>query len=304
MFRQSFRFAILAGALISTTGLSVRADDCCGAAAPAASCCTRKVTCTEWVPETYETTRTTYRTECRQESYTAYRCESVPETRTRTFTVNKQVPETRTETRTVCVSVPTIEERTEMVSKSICTPVTTMARRCVDRGHFECREVPCKESCFKQMCGKFSHKKDCCDECAPACPPPTKTVKVWVPCMVTEEYPVTTMKRECIQVPVTRKVTVYKQESRQESFQVTSYKCVSEQRSENYTVNVSRQVAYQATRNVSVSVPVQEKVTCTRMVARTIEKEVPACDAGACCTTSCKPSCKKHFHKKCDACCN
>src|SRR5688572_18884299 len=38
---------------------------------------------TEWVPEYYKTTRTTYKSTCVQERYTAYRHECVPEVRTR-----------------------------------------------------------------------------------------------------------------------------------------------------------------------------------------------------------------------------
>jgi len=46
----------------------------------------------ECVPEHYTTTRTVYRTEKVCEKYTAYKCISVPETRTRTCTVYEKVP--------------------------------------------------------------------------------------------------------------------------------------------------------------------------------------------------------------------
>jgi len=301
MVWQSVRSALLVGAVVAVAGLPARADDCCAPAAP----CTRTVCCTEWVPETYPCTRTVYRTECKQEAYTAYRCECVPEARTRTCTVYKFVPECRTEMRTVCECVPVCEERTVMQTFTTCKPVTCMARRCVDRGHWECREVPCSTSKKHSF---FGHKKDCC--CDPCCPPPTKTVKVWVPCKVWEEYPVTKMERVCETRPVTHKVTVYKQVQKQVAVQVTCNKCVPEQRVENYTVMVSRTVPYQCTRTVAVCVPHQETVTMTRMVARTVTKEVPVetcCAAPSCGTTCCKPA-KHHrcsgLHSRSSCCCD
>jgi hypothetical protein len=203
--------------------------------------------------------------ECREETYTAYRCECVPETRTRVCTLYKQVPEVKTVTRTYCVCVPTVEERTVMQAHVTCKPVTTMSRRCVDRGHWECREVPCEERghSFKGLFKRLCRRHDCCEPCCePCCPPPTKTVKVWVPCKVWEEVPVTCMQRVCEYRPVTCKVTTYKQETRQENVQVTCWKCVPEQKAETYTVMVARSVPYQATRTVRVCVPCTETVTC------------------------------------------
>src|ERR1700730_6522813 len=119
MVWQCVRIALLAGAFAATAALPARAGDCC---APAP--CTRTVCVTEWVPEQYQTTRTVYKTECRQEAYTAYKCESVPETRTRVCTVYKQVPEVKTVMKTVCESVPVVEERTVLESFVTCKPVT------------------------------------------------------------------------------------------------------------------------------------------------------------------------------------
>jgi len=292
MVWQSVRSALLVGAVAAVAVIPARAGDCCAPAAP----CTRTVCCTEWVPETYQCTRTVYRTECRQENYTAYRCECVPETRTRTCTVYKHVPECRTEMRTVCECVPVCEERTCLQTFTTCKPVTCTERRCVDRGHWECRQVPCDSG---RKCGLFGKKKnDCCDPC---CPPPMKTIKCWVPCKVWEEYQVCKMQRVCETRPVTHKVTVYKQVSKQVPVQVTVCKCVAEQRVENYTVMVSHKVPYQCTRTVSVCVPHQETYTACRMVARTVEKQVPVdtCCSSSCCTTTC---CKKSKHRSSGLC--
>jgi hypothetical protein len=222
----------------------------------------RRVLVSEMVPETYQATRTVYRMQERQETYTAYRTETVPETRTRTVTVN----------------VPVCEERTVMQSHWTCKPVCHVERKCVDRGHYECREVPCEPGLLDRLrdWGK-KRKNNCCDPCADpcanACPPRTKTVRVWVPCPVWEEKTVTKMERVCEQRPVKVQVTT----------------CRKECRTETYTVNVCRQVPYQATRCVKVCVPCQETYTACRMVCRQVEKLVPACDdacAAACCCES------------------
>jgi hypothetical protein len=195
------------------------------------------------------------------------------------------VPEVRTETRTVCVCVPTVEERTVMQTYVTCKPVTHMVRRCVDRGHWECREVPCEPPHRWKGCLKRLFHRDCCDSCCePCCPPPTKTVRVWCPCPVWEEVPVTCMQRVCESRPVTCRVTVMRREMRQEQYQVTCCRCVPEQRTETYQVMVSHTVPYQATRTVAVCVPHQETVMVTRMVPRTVEVPAPA---PTCCESSC-----------------
>src|SRR5262249_44527964 len=150
-------------------------------------------------------------TEWREETFTAYRCECTPEVRSRTITVCRMVPEVKEVVRRVCVSVPVCEERTVMKPHWTCKPVTCMVRRCVDRGHWECREVPCDPSCRDRLKKWFKRKSDCCEPC---CPPPTKIVKVWVPCKVWEEIPVTRMVRTCEYVPTVVKVTTCRQEWR------------------------------------------------------------------------------------------
>jgi hypothetical protein len=222
-----------------------------------------------------------------QEKYTAYRTECVPQTQTRTFVVNKMVPEMREEVRNVCVSVPTVETRTCLKPVVTCKPVTTVCRKCVDIGHYECREVPCREGCLTRL--RRCCKRDCCEPCTP----PTKTVQVWVPCKVWVETPVTTMVRTCEWVPTPVQVTVCKLVQKQETVKVCSYRCVAEQKTETCTVLVPRSVPYEAVRTVARCVPVQEKVTCCRMVSRVVEKQVPVetccytpAPCGSCCHRS------------------
>jgi hypothetical protein len=285
MVRQCVRWSLLAGVLAAAAALPARADDCC---APA--CATRTVCRTEWVPEQYQTTRTVYSTEMRQEKYTAYRCEYTPETRSRTFTVYKSVQETHNETRNVCERVPAVEERTVMETHWTCKPVTKTVRHCVDRGHYECREVPCCEGRRR-----FRHH-DCCEESC--CPPPTRTVNVWVPNRVWEESQVTVMQRICESKPVKVNVNVCRIVMKQETVPVTTWKCVPETKTENYTVQVAHSVPYEASRQVCVRLPHQETVTCTRMVPHTKMVEVP------CCEETCAKCCGGRWHRRHRDCCD
>jgi len=251
----------------------------------------RTVCVKEWVSEQYQATRTVYKTECHQEAYTAYRCETVPETRTRNVTTCRTVQEVQTIMKTVCENVPCVEERTVMKAHWTCKPVTKTHTKCVDHGHYECREVPCGPSCMDRMKKMCHHKKDCCceEEC---CAPKTKTVRCWVPCPVVETYTTCHMERTCEYVPEVCHVTTYKTVTKQVPCQITVCKKVPETHTETYTVCTTRSVPYQATRTVSVCVPHQETYTACRMVCHTVEKQVP-------CETTCETSCCKTCgHKK------
>ncbi|HJT75708.1 MAG TPA: hypothetical protein VJ739_00750 [Gemmataceae bacterium] len=298
MVWQSVRIALVAGVCTAALALVANAGECgapCGSDCGAPACCApafRTVSCTEWRPETYQTTRTVYRTECHQEAYTAYRCEMATEVRTRTCTSYQMVPEVRTEVRNVCVCVPCVETRTVMQQHWTCKPVTCMVTKWEDHGHYECHEVPCRESLCSRL-KKRMHHHDCCEECC--APPPMKTVRCWVPCKVAVQVPCTHMERTCEYVPTTCQVTTYKHEVRQESYQVTCCKCVPVTHTENYTVCVPHQVAYQAYRTVAVCVPHQEVVTCTRLVPCTVTKQVPVTE---CCheETMCCGHKHRHHH--------
>ncbi len=256
------RFAVLSMVVVAGMGNVARAGDCC----PPPTCCTivKKICVTEWVPEHYEATRTVNKIEYRDEVYTAQKTECVPEVRTRTCTVYRTVTECRDEVRTVTKFVPTVEER--MVTKNVWTTqtVTTMCKKTVDQGHYECKEV-CRGP---NLCEMLRDRNACCK------PVYTKTVKCWVPCPVCIEYPVTKCVKVC--VPVCEKVcvTVCKPVCEQITVKVNYCKQIPETRTETYTVMVPRCVPVQCTRRVAVCVPVVEKYTACRMVPRTVEKEV------------------------------
>jgi hypothetical protein len=295
MVWQRTRFALLAGAIVAVAAHTARAAEEAKPAPVKEEFCTIKVT--ECVPETYTATRTVYKMVSREEKYTAYKCESVPVEQTRTCTVYKRVAEVKTVNRNYWVCTPVVEEKTVLRPCYSTRQVTKMVCKTEDHGHYECREVPCH---WKACAHKLRHccrKSDCCEPC---CPPPTRTKKVWVPCKVTVQVPVTVCERVCEMKPVVCKVCTYKRELKTEACQVTCWKCVPETRVEKYTCLVTRRVPYQATRTVCVCVPHEEKVTCTRMVARVVEKKVPVvtacaspCEAEPCCC----PSHKCHRHK-------
>jgi hypothetical protein len=295
MLLKPFRVAFLIGMVAAVAASPARAQDPKPgspppkvAAVPAADPCTQTIQVIECVPEHYTTTRTAYRYECKQEVYTAYRCETATEVRTRTCTYYERIPEVRNEVRTVCTMVPTVEVRT------VCRPhwsyvtETKMVCRTVDRGHWECREV---HSCFDGLRHRLRghHHNDCCNPCC-ECPPPVRTRKVWVPCRVTEQVPVTCCRKVCTYEQVKCNVTVCRPVTKQVTVQVCSYRCVPRQRVETYNVCVTRQVPCQATRTVRVCVPYQETVTCCRMVSRVVTRTVPAPVAQACCG-GCGESC-------------
>jgi hypothetical protein len=251
----------------------------------------RTVTCTEWVPEHYNTTRTCYRYECRQEAYTCYRCEYSQETRTRTCTTFERVPECQTRTRTVCTMVPAVEERTCMRPHYSYVTETKMVCKTVRHGHWECREVYCFSRDLQHRLGRLCHRHDCCDCCQPCCERPTRTKRVWVTCCETVQCPVTCCRKVCTMVPEKTCVHVCRPTYHTETYQVTCYRCVPHQHVETYTVCVPHMVPVPATRTVRVCVPYQETVTCCRMVPHTVTRQVPCAVAQACCANVC---CEEH----------
>jgi len=301
MIWQRVRVALLAAMLVAAAALPVRAEDDKKPAAgeekkPAQEFCTIKVK--KWVDEPYECTKTTYKVECKEEKYTAYKCETVPVEKTRTVTVCKTIPETKVEKRTVVTCVPTVEERTHMENHWTCKKVCVMEKKCVDKGHYECKEVPCGPSISERLHTAFHHGcDDDCNKCE-ACPR-TKTVRVWVPCPTYIDCPKTKTERVCESKPVTCKVTVYKKVEKVEDVKVTVCKVVKEEKIEKYTVCETKRTPYEATRTVKTCVPVTEVVKGTRKVCKEVEEKVAV---SPCANTCCDP-CEKHhfslFHRCC-----
>jgi hypothetical protein len=307
MIWQHIRVAMLAGGILAVVG-STRAEDAStpapGAAAPAACStpCYKTVCSYEWVPEKYTTTRTVYERVSHEEKYEAHRCEWVTQTQTYNVTVCQQVWEEKEIIKHVCVSVPVVEERTVMQTHVSYKPESHVVRKCVDKGHYECKEVPCGPSFSDRVRKLCSRHKDCCDDCCePCCPPKTKTVKCWVPCPVWEEHVVCSMKKVCESVPVKIHVTCYKTQINEVKEKIKVCKSVPTVVTKTCEVKVMKMVPYKATRTVWTCVPRQETVVCTRMVCHKVEKQVPVeCCAETCCTSKHHRSCGHSFrHHSC-----
>ncbi len=241
----------------------------------------------ECVPETYTTKRIAHKQVCTQETYQTFRCETVPVTKTRTVTCYVRQPVVKPVVRTVCERVPCVEERTVMRPHYSYVNETVMKSRRVDRGYWECVEVP---DHFRNFCNglrhRFGHRNDCCEPCPPC--PATRTVKRWHACWTTECYPCTVCRKVCEMRPEVCRVTVCRTVTKQITCNETTYVCVPQTRVETYTCCETRQVPCTATRNVVRCVPYEETVTCCRMVSRTVYRQVPA---PSCCETECTPCC-------------
>src|SRR5262249_4610004 len=151
-------------------------------------------------------TRTSYKTEYVNETYTAFKTVCVPEQRVITKCVNRVVPEWKEECRTVYKCVPSQETRTITKKVCVCKQVTCVGKECIDCGHWECCLVPKCESKHEKRRRERQCKKDCC--CC--CPPPMVEKKVWVPNKVWVEKPVTKTVTEVQCVPETITVCVNK----------------------------------------------------------------------------------------------
>jgi hypothetical protein len=255
----------------------------------------------ECVPETYKVKQITYKKVCKQETYTSFRCESFPVTKTRQVTTYVRKPVYKDVCKTVYDRVPCVEEKIVMKPCYSYQQVTEMRTKKVDKGYWCTEEVPAH---FKNFCNRLAHacsrKNDCCDPCAPACPPApaTRCKKRWVSCWVTECCPVTVCKKVCTMKPECVKVCTYKCVARQVTCKVCEYVCEPCVRTETYCCHETRQVPVTCTRNVWTCVPCEEWVTCTRLVSKTTYRQVPACNnsCNTCCetTTSC---CSSGGHK-------
>lgn len=149
-----------------------------------------------------------------------------PATKLVTVTEYKKVPVEKVVTVREIKSVPVKETReittysTKKVTEQV--PVT----KCVDKGHYECREV---------VVGQRSHRvpvttKDACGNCVTrcerVCEPVTRTQKVWVPNVVKETSMATVTR--CVRVPEkkTVEVTTCKKVAEEKKVKVCGYECV------------------------------------------------------------------------------
>jgi hypothetical protein len=308
MVCQPLRLALLIGAITAVAVPPVQAgfwsrrccnpcesNPCASTSAPAF----RTVCCTEWVRENYTTTRKTYKTVCKTETYETCRTECVPVCKEKVVCVKVRVPVMKEECRKVCHKVTCWEDR--VVNKTTYKHVqeTCMKKQLVRLGHWECRETCSAFGGLGNGGGLFSGHGRCGDACGSSCGNscgnscndccrPARTRKVWVNCPEYRECPVTVCKKVACCEQVKCKVAVCKNEWREEKVKVCTYECRTEQRVCKYTCYERRTVKCQATRTVRCCVPCEETVTCCRMVPRTVTRQVPCNNA---CNDSCNNNC-------------
>lgn len=300
MASQSVRLALLIGVVAATAVSSARADDAPKATDP----CMRTVTCTEWVPERYTVKRKVYRVSYRKVACQSFRCERVCVQRDQVCNVVRRIPCYRTVTRKVCCRTWGWETRTVNRRCYQYKQVTCMVKKCVRRGHWECRQVETFMSKLQGCLGGLGggglcNRNNCCDPCDPCCNtrthcPRYTSRKVWVNCPEYRMCPVTKCVKVCVNKPVCCKVRVCHRTYKTVSHKVCTYKCVTEQVTRKVNCWVTRKVPCTTYRCERVCVPHEETVTCCRMVPRTVTRQVPVSD---CCNTCCSSSC-------CDPCCN
>jgi len=271
MVCQPVRIALLLGAITAVAVSPARAQV---AATPAAPCapCTRTITVTECVPETYTKKVCTYKRVCKQEEYDTCKWVCATECRQRTCCVTKRIPCEEMVTKKVCKTITVNEERTVMKTSYQNVEECVNQKRLVELGHWECHQR-------QPLIGNLFHN-DCCNPCGNNC---CRTVshKVWVYCPKYDCCPVKVCKRVCVQTPCKVCVPVCKRVEESVTCKVCTYKCVQEQVVHNYNVPVLHKVSCKATRTVSCCVPVETEVQCTRYVTRCVQKEVPynPCDS-------------------------
>jgi hypothetical protein len=297
MFSKRMRKFLFAGALLALAPFTAAASDCgtpCATpCAPAAAPCAPamvKVKVTKMVPVEEMQTVTEYQQVTEKKTYTVNEYKTVVEPKTVTYTEYQKVTKEVMEPRTVTVSVPVTKTVTENVTTWETVQVTEMVSKTVDKGHWECREVPVTPGIFSRL---FSKKADPCDPCAPVCVP-TKTVKCWVPCMVTECCPVTKCKKVAVCKPCTRTICTYECQTKTEMVKVCKIECVPV--TKTCTVNECKTVCVPVVKTCDVVVckPVQVQRKVCVMKPTIVEVDAPAPCSTGCgdpCATACAPSC-------------
>ena len=124
--------AVAGGA--GVVGAGAGAGGAAGSGAASGPCwVTQKVQVTEMVPTMVDQTVTVMQQQQRNETYTAYKTEIVPQTVTKQVTVNKMITETVNETRTVTERVPVQKQVTVMERVPVQKQVTVMERVSVQK---------------------------------------------------------------------------------------------------------------------------------------------------------------------------
>lgn len=264
---------------------------CCDPCPPACPPAMKTIKVCEMVPTWVEEKRTVCKDVWEDETYTAYKCIQVPETKTREVTVNRVVKETVLKPVTKCCKVPytktVVEYETKKRLKKVEETYTSYERKFYKTT--QCVED--KPGLLARCCGKGD---DCC--------PSYKTKTTWHSC----KEPVCKTRTRCRFVeecvPVCKEVTCYRTEYKTEMVPECITKCIPETKIETYTVCTTQKVPYEATRKVCKKIQVEECVKVCKLVPTWKEIQVP--DHGHGCGSCCGGAAPCHGCTPAPACCN
>jgi hypothetical protein len=223
------------------------------------------VTVTEYQKVPVQKTVTAYETAYSDEKRTVQKVVHTPVEKTVTVKETKMVP--------VQEQVQVTRHVRSTVSEQV--PVT----KCVDNGHYECREVACGTRARKVPVTTTDSCGRCVTTCQTVCEPVVRTQKVWVP-NVTQVTSYVTRNR-CVTQPVT------------ETVNVTRYQAVTEDKQVKVTTHEAKTVSEEVTVRVARKVPVQKTVTAYECVPVSVTKEV-SCDTASTsgCNTGRRRACR------------
>jgi hypothetical protein len=271
------------------------------AGAPAADCppVTHKVC--KMVPTTVQETRTVMKPVQKQETYTAYRTETVQEKKIVPVTTYKTEHYTEMVTKTCCVKVPCVEEKVVMEKRKKVEWVTEYKDKCHISFHKECKTVGgCGDGCGSG-CGDKCGGSGCCNKGI--------SFPVYKPEITHECVPCTVPKCTYECVPVVKKCCTYKTEMKTETVPVCKTRCVPCTTQKEIVCCKQVCVPYQATRCVTVCEPCTETVNVCKMVPTWVDEpcaapvaaapcaQAPGCDNG--CNNGCGNGCCDKFKDCC-----
>ena len=266
---------------------------------------TRKVMTTECRPETRERSYNVCRRVPYKETVTEEYTVMVQKTAMRKVTETVYKPVVRTVSQNFTVMVPHVERRQGVQHVVECRPEQAVRTICVDRGHWETREI--QVPCYGYGYGYgYAYRSGCggCGSCG-TCAPPTVTrcVRVWVPQYVQQQVAYTVMKQYVVAKPYEYCVTVCKPETRTRQVQVCEQvaqqivrevpivTCVPEKKIRTFDVTRYKDVTETKVDKYAVMVPYQVEKTVQVPVVRCVPKTVQCtvrkwvCDPVPGCTT-------------------
>lgn len=232
---------------------------------------TRKVC--KLVPTMVQETRCVMKPVQKQETYTAYRTETVQEKKMVPCTTYKTETYTEMVTKTCCVKVPCYTEKVVMEKRKKIEWVTEYKEKCHICFHKECKTIGgcgdgCGNGCGGGCCGDKCGGGGCCNK--------GFSFPVYKPEIHRETVCCTVPKCTWECVPVTKKCCTWHTEMKTTCVPVCKTRCVPCTTQKEIVCCKQVCVPYQATRCVTVCEQVQETVNVCKMVPTWVEEACPA----------------------------